>query len=75
MSYELSRDNNTEPSIREMTAKALEILRKNDKGFFLFVEGRLLPPGCVRVCACARARACACVCVCVCMCVCICVCV
>uniref|UniRef100_A0A1L8DKL6 Alkaline phosphatase n=1 Tax=Nyssomyia neivai TaxID=330878 RepID=A0A1L8DKL6_9DIPT len=29
----------TEPTLAEMTQKALEILRKNDEGFFLFVEG------------------------------------
>ena len=39
MSFELSRDNTQEPSIAEMTRKAIEILRKNDKGFFLLVEG------------------------------------
>ncbi|XP_076447098.1 alkaline phosphatase, tissue-nonspecific isozyme-like isoform X2 [Babylonia areolata] len=39
MTWELSRDDNSEPSLSEMTAKALEVLKKNDKGFFLFVEG------------------------------------
>ncbi|KAL8583360.1 hypothetical protein ACOMHN_035342 [Nucella lapillus] len=39
MTYELSRDNNAEPSLAEMTQKAVEILNKNVKGFFLFVEG------------------------------------
>ncbi|XP_076447099.1 alkaline phosphatase-like [Babylonia areolata] len=39
MSYEVSRNNNEQPSIAEMTRKAIEILSKNKKGFFLFVEG------------------------------------
>ena len=40
MSYELSRDNSQEPSLAEMTTKAIEILEKNEKGFFLLVEGK-----------------------------------
>jgi hypothetical protein len=45
MKYEVERVNDTagEPSIVEMTAKAIEILSKNPKGFFLFVEGRSSP--------------------------------
>ncbi|KAK3599103.1 hypothetical protein CHS0354_016360 [Potamilus streckersoni] len=41
MQYELERDKsgNGEPSIAEMTQKAIQILQKNEKGFFLFVEG------------------------------------
>lgn len=39
MSYELDRDPEKEPSLAEMTAKAIEILSKNEKGFFLMVEG------------------------------------
>ena len=41
MQYEHERDNssNGEPSLQEMTVKAIEILRKNKKGFFLLVEG------------------------------------
>ena len=39
MSYELDRDPAKEPSLAQMTTKALEILTKNDKGFFLMVEG------------------------------------
>ena len=41
MNYEIDRGNDTagEPSIAEMTKKAIEILRKNPKGYFLFVEG------------------------------------
>ena len=39
MEYSVDRDTNKEPSLVEMTAKALEILKKNQKGFFLMVEG------------------------------------
>ena len=37
-----SRDGAGEPSLAEMTAKAIDILKKNDKGFYLMVEaGRI----------------------------------
>src|SRR5262249_30376403 len=41
MKYELDRSTDTggEPSLADMTAKAIAILRKNPKGFFLMVEG------------------------------------
>lgn len=39
MDFETDRDNETEPSLQEMTLKALEILTKNPWGFFLVVEG------------------------------------
>jgi len=41
MSYELQRINQTrpEPSLANMTAKALKILSRNPKGFFIMVEG------------------------------------
>ncbi|WP_079436748.1 alkaline phosphatase [Zoogloea sp. LCSB751] len=39
MSYDLDRDPAVEPSLAEMTTKAIDILSKNDKGFFLMVEG------------------------------------
>ncbi len=39
MSYDLDRNPSEEPSISEMTEKALEILNKNKNGFFLMVEG------------------------------------
>lgn len=44
MQYEADRDNDIagEPSLTEMTAKAIDILDNNDKGFFLSVEaGRI----------------------------------
>ncbi|MBI3101123.1 MAG: alkaline phosphatase [Burkholderiales bacterium] len=39
MSYDLDRDASKEPSLAEMTDKAIEVLSKNSKGFFLMVEG------------------------------------
>ncbi|BFZ23945.1 hypothetical protein BsWGS_26984 [Bradybaena similaris] len=41
MTYELERDNSSagEPSLPEMTEKAIQILRKNPKGYILLVEG------------------------------------
>ena len=39
MSYDLDRNPTVEPSLAEMTAKAIEILSANRKGFFLMVEG------------------------------------
>jgi alkaline phosphatase len=35
----VARDGAGEPSVAEMTEKAIGILKKNDKGFFLMVEG------------------------------------
>ena len=44
MQYEVERaaDKAGEPSIEEMTKKAIEILQRNPKGFFLLVEGLFL---------------------------------
>ena len=39
MSYELDRDPAKEPSLAQMTTKAIDILSKNPQGFFLMVEG------------------------------------
>lgn len=39
MNYDIDRDPNVEPSLSEMTTKALNILSQNKKGFFLMVEG------------------------------------
>lgn len=40
MNYYLDRnENNTEPTLEEMTEKAIELLSRNENGYFLFVEG------------------------------------
>ncbi|WP_054951303.1 alkaline phosphatase [Numidum massiliense] len=39
MAPELDRDETNEPSLQEMTAKAIDILSQNSSGFFLMVEG------------------------------------
>ena len=39
MSYELDRDPALEPSLAQMTTKAIDILSKNSNGYFLMVEG------------------------------------
>jgi alkaline phosphatase len=39
MAYELYRKDAVEPSLIEMTEKAIEILSRNKNGYFLFVEG------------------------------------
>ncbi|KAF3835223.1 hypothetical protein F7725_027781 [Dissostichus mawsoni] len=36
--YEFERDSSMDPSLAEMTEKAIKILSKNKKGFYLFVE-------------------------------------
>jgi alkaline phosphatase len=45
MSYELDRDNRSEPSIIEMTQKAIELLSVNSNGYFLLVEGGKIDHG------------------------------
>lgn len=41
MQYELDRDNGPlgEPSLKDMTRKAIEILQRGEEGFVLMVEG------------------------------------
>ena len=46
MHYEVDRLNTSkniwlEPSLAEMTEKAIRMLRKEDNGYFLIVEGKL----------------------------------
>lgn len=42
MNYEIDRDPSKEPPLEDMAAKAIQILKKNDKGYFLFIEaGRI----------------------------------
>lgn len=38
MRFEVYRNSTRDPSIVEMTEKAIQILSKNPKGYFLFVE-------------------------------------
>lgn len=38
--YELDRNPSMDPSLTEMTEKAIKILSKNPKGYFLFVEDK-----------------------------------
>lgn len=47
MAYELQRDKGPkgEPSLSEMTKKAIQILQKNSKGYFLLVEGARIDHG------------------------------
>lgn len=45
MKFELNRNASTDPSIVEMTDKAIRILRRNPNGFFLFVEDESGHPG------------------------------
>lgn len=46
MDYEVDRNVTMQPSLEEMTRKAIEILQKNENGFYLFVEGaRIGEPG------------------------------
>ncbi|MEY4751536.1 MAG: hypothetical protein RIQ60_3750 [Pseudomonadota bacterium] len=39
MSYDIDRDPTVEPSLAEMTTKAIDLLSRKGKGFFLMVEG------------------------------------
>ena len=39
LSYDCDRDTTKEPSLSEMTDKAIQLLSQNKKGFFLMVEG------------------------------------
>ncbi|MGL5378927.1 alkaline phosphatase [Clostridium sp.] len=41
LAYEADREefNNSQPSLSDMTSKAIEVLNKNEDGFFLMVEG------------------------------------
>lgn len=42
LQYNLDADHETEPTLAEMTEAAINILSKNPKGFFLFVEGKII---------------------------------
>ncbi|KAG8581678.1 hypothetical protein GDO81_007751 [Engystomops pustulosus] len=45
MKYELNRNDSSDPSIVELTEKAIQILSKNPNGFYLFVEGGRIDQG------------------------------
>jgi len=42
MKYRLVADEKMQPTLAEMTKKAIEVLQKQQNGFFLFVEGGLI---------------------------------
>lgn len=46
MAYEIDRETTDEPSLVEMTQKAIEILRQGEQGFFLMVEGGKIDKAC-----------------------------
>lgn len=43
--YELERNTETDPSLREMVEVAIKVLKKNPKGFYLLVEGGRIDHG------------------------------
>ena len=46
MAYEIDRETTEEPSLAEMTRKAIEILSQGEQGFFLMVEGGKIDKAC-----------------------------
>ena len=38
MQYEIDKNKTAEPTLTELTQKAIKMLQKNDNGFFLLVE-------------------------------------
>ncbi len=45
LAYEIDRNPDEEPSLTEMTKKAIEMLEKNKNGYFLLVEGGRIDHG------------------------------
>ena len=43
MKFEAERDVSMDPSLEEMTEMALQMLSRNPRGFYLFVEGEWRP--------------------------------
>ncbi len=43
--YEIDRDDSLEPSLSELTQKAIDLLSKNKNGYFLLVEGGRIDHG------------------------------
>lgn len=46
MAYEIDRETTDEPSLVEMTRKAIEVLSQGDQGFFLMIEGGKVDKAC-----------------------------
>lgn len=49
MSFAIDEDTSN-PSLEEMTRAAIEVLQRDDNGFFLFVEGRPIKRFCCPQC-------------------------
>ena len=45
MNFEIDRNHDKEPSITEMTEKAIDLLSVNPNGYFLLVEGGKIDHG------------------------------
>ena len=45
LDYVLKRDNSAQPSLDMMVEKAIKLLKKNENGFFLMVEGGRIDKG------------------------------
>ena len=45
MKYNVQQDDTKDPTLAEMTEVALQVLSRNPRGFYLFVEGEWQPLG------------------------------
>ena len=45
MKYNVQQDHTKDPTLAEMTEAALQVLSRNPRGFYLFVEGEWQPLG------------------------------